>query len=302
MPKTNWDNFEFKDYINVSEIEIGELPKGVSISTMCATCKLGDPKTTKILGPNIVKYLSLCQDDVISIKSNSKVNSLIPEKKKRRSKKKPKEQKKKKGNHFYNQVTVVVRLTHGPTEDISKEPKINLKLFNNGSVQMSGCKSMNGINIALNKILHRLKEVKGVKNEDSITVIKFADSPEIPLGVYKFKVDMINSNYQVNLVINREKFYNLLLQKRIRSSYEPCIRACVIVKYVPPEENEAEKDISIFVFEKGNIIITGAKRKSHIMSSYNYINNIIMDHSHEIEKTDLDSIIMNSEFKDLMAS
>ena len=300
MTKINWEQYEFKDYINVSDIAIGKLPKGISISTMCATCKLGDPKTTKIFGQNIIKYLTLSQDDIIVIKSSDNINSLLPEKKKRCSKKKSKTIKKK-GNHFYNQVTVVIRLTHGPTKALQNEPKINIKLFNNGSIQMSGCKSMNGINIALNKIIHRLKEIKGILNDTSITEIKFFDSPVVPLGVYKFKIDMINSNYQINLVINREKFYNLLLQKKIRSSYEPCIRACVIVKYVPPEENEAEKDISIFVFEKGNIIITGAKRKSHIISSYNYINNIIMDHSHEIQKTDLDSIIMNSEYKDLLS-
>lgn len=295
MPKINWNKIDYIDYIEVAKIEIGQLPKGVCISTMCATAKLG----TILNGEYIKKYLPLDINDIITVKENpEKIRTLIPPKKKRRSKKKVVKIKKK-SNHFYNQTTIVVRITNGPTDDLKSEPRINIKLFNNGSIQMSGCKSINGINIVLNKIIIKLKEIKGIKNDTTITQIKFIESPE-KIGIYKFKVDMINSNYQVNLVINREKFYNLLLKKKIRSSYEPCIRACVIVKYVPKEHNEAEKDVSIFVFEKGNIIITGAKRKSHILSSYDYINNIIMDHSHEIEKTDLDKIIMNSEFKHLM--
>ena len=295
MPKINWNKIDYIDYIEVAKIEIGQLPKGVCISTMCATAKLG----TILNGEYIKKYLPLDINDIITVKENpEKIRTLIPPKKKRRSKKKVVKIKKK-SNHFYNQTTIVVRITNGPTDDLKSEPRINIKLFNNGSIQMSGCKSINGINIVLNKIIIKLKEIKGIKNDTTITQIKFIESPE-KIGIYKFKVDMINSNYQVNLVINREKFYNLLLKKKIRSSYEPCIRACVIVKYVPKEHNKAEKDVSIFVFEKGNIIITGAKRKSHILSSYDYINNIIMDHSHEIEKTDLDKIIMNSEFKHLM--
>ena len=33
--------------------------------------------------------------------------------------------------------------------------------------------------------------------------------------------------------------------------YEKCIRACVIVKYTPPRSNEEEKEVSVFIFEKG---------------------------------------------------
>ena len=49
---------------------------------------------------------------------------------------------------------------------------------------------------------------------------------------------------------------------------------------------DEEKEVSIFVFQKGNIIITGARKKSHIISSYNYINNILLEHSDDINKKD----------------
>jgi TATA-box binding protein (TBP) (component of TFIID and TFIIIB) len=46
-----------------------------------------------------------------------------------------------------------------------------MKLFKNGSIQMSGCKSISGINIGLNKLIVSLKEIK-CKVENNIIVEK----------------------------------------------------------------------------------------------------------------------------------
>lgn len=160
-----------------------------------------------------------------------------------------------------------------------------MKLFKNGSVQMSGCKSLKNINIALNKLIFKLKEVKGKIENDKIVEKTFIDEPE-NISVNDFKIDMINSNYRVNMMIDRDKLYNLLLKKKINSSYEPCIRACVIIKFVPEEDNIDMKKVSVFIFQKGNIIITGAKSGSHIIATYNYVNNILLTHIDEIIKKD----------------
>ena len=119
----------------------------------------------------------------------------------------------------------------------------------------------------------KINEIKFIDNHDKITVTDF-------------KIDMINSNYKVNMQIDRSKLYNLLLKKKIKSSYEPCIRACVIIKYTPLENNDEEKEISVFVFQKGNIIITGARTKNHILAASNYINNILFTHHNDISKKD----------------
>ena len=95
---------------------------------------------------------------------------------------------------------------------------------------------------------------------------------------------MINCNYQVIMEIDRIKLYDLLLKKKIKSSYEPCIRACVIIKYCPEMYNPDQKDVSIFIFQKGNIIITGARSKNQVIYTYNYINKILLDHIGEIIK------------------
>lgn len=289
MSKINWDSIEITDYINVKDNEIDNLPNGVTISTMCSSCNLN----TVINIVNIEKYLELDMNDVLCVKRNiEKIRTLIPDKKKN---KRDKLKLLKNTNHFYNQITIIMRIGNGPIIDWETEPKINLKLFKNGSVQMSGCKSVYGINKVLNKLLYKLQMVKAKIEEGKIVEISYVEDIT-KLNIIKFKIDMINSNYKVNMQIDRPKLFSLLLKKKIKSSYEPCIRACVIIKYTPDINNDEQKEISIFIFQKGNIIITGARRKSHILSAYKYMNDILLTHSDEICKKDEqyeEDIIMN---------
>jgi TATA-box binding protein (TBP) (component of TFIID and TFIIIB) len=283
--KSLWNTFQFIDYLNVDTKEIKDLPDGISISTMCASCKLD----TRLNIPNIEKYLQLNYDDVLTVKMDKeRIRSLIAIKNKPKRIKNTDTKSKQKEttiNHFYNQITVVMRIDNGPTKNINDVPKINMKLFKNGSVQMSGCKSIKSINFVLNKLICRLKEIKA-KMEDGIISEKIFIEDSNSIKVKDFKIDMINSNYQVAMHIDRDKLFNLLLKKKIKSSYEPCIRACVIVKITPLVDNPEQKEISVFVFQKGNIIITGARSKSHIESAYNYMNDIIISYKDDIIKKD----------------
>ena len=280
MAKFSWTDYQFLDLINYKKHEVDNLPSGVSISTMCCSAKIG----SEIDIENIQNYLQLNKNDILTVKLNdSNIRTLLEQKIKNRRKKKV--AKKGKTQKFYNQITVVMRIGYGNTDDINSEKTINMKLFKNGSIQMSGCKRIEDVNTVINKLTYRLKEKKGKLIDNSIKQIEFVKNPE-NISVSDFKIDMINSNYQVNLQIDRSKFYKLLLKKKISASYEKCIRACVIIKYCPPEDNEMEKEISIFVFQKGNIIITGAKSRNQVTSAYNYLNKILLEHADEVSKKD----------------
>lgn len=282
MTDTIWKNYKFTDYLDIKNKEISGLPKGVSISTMCAKCKLG----TKVNLDNIYEHLKLNNDDILTVKINKeKERTILPIKiKKRRTTKKKITGK---SNPFYNQITIVVRVYEGDKDIIIKKgekcmdkiKKINIKLFKNGSIQISGVKKLKYTNRALNKLIYRLSEI----NND----INFVEDYD-KLTIYDFSIYMINSNYKINFHINRKKLFDILKKKKIKSSYEKCIRACVIVKYCPKIKNKEEKEVSLFLFEKGNIIITGARNLEHIIESYNYMNNIILEQIEEIIKKDED--------------
>jgi TATA-box binding protein (TBP) (component of TFIID and TFIIIB) len=276
----DWKNYNYKQYIVPDEMMF-KLPKGVSISTMCAKCKLG----TELNIDLIKNHMNLSEDDILTFKiNNDNMRTLIEaKKKKRRTKRKTKTS----SNPFYNQITVVIRINEGPYENMHDEPKINLKLFKNGSVQISGLKNIEYANKALNKLIYCLSQVKGKMIDGKIEEVSFVENKN-KLGIFDFEIYMINSNYMVNLMIDRTKLYALLLMKKIKASYEKCVRACVNIKYVPPEHNNEEKDVSVFIFEKGNIIITGARNFYHVIATYDYINNILLSHIDDIIKKDDD--------------
>ena len=286
MNTFSWNTYPFIDYLDVDKHEVNKLPKGVTISTITCSCKPG--LGTNVDLDNIYKYLTLNSDDILKIKvDNTKIKSLIPSKPKKRRTKKTIISKKKAAatRQFYHQITIVVRVDEGKYKDLNDVEKINIKVFRNGSLQMSGVNQISYANKAINKLIYRLKQVKGKMVDGEIKQIKFVEDPS-KLSIGAFKVDMINTNYEVNMQIDRDKLYNLLLKMKVKASYEKCIRACVIIKYTPTVNNPMEKDISIFVFQKGNIIITGAKSREHVISAYNYINDILVDHSYEINKNE----------------
>lgn len=274
---------EMKELINIDKLEINNLPEGVKVATMCCSCFLG----SKLDLDNIEKYMLLNENDILTVKRNKDSIRTLIELKKPSKRNNADNKKKKDGvnviNNFYNSITLIVRVNEGDTKNINLEPKINIKLFKNGSMQMSGCKNINNVNKVLLKVLERLGQVKGKLEEGEIKEITFAEEID-KLGIFNFKIDMIYCNYRISIQIDREKLHELLKKKKVKVIYEPCSRACVIIKYTPNTDNVDNKEVSIFIFKKGNIIITGARSRAQVIEAYNYINNIIITHSDEIIK------------------
>lgn len=268
------------ELIDISKLEINNLPEGVKVATMCCSCFLG----SKLDLDNIEKYMLLNTNDILMVKRNKdSIRTLIELKKQSKRNNLTVKKKLNTVNNFYNSITLIVRVTNGSSENLNLEPKINVKLFKNGSMQMSGCKNINNVNIVLKKILTRLKEIKGKIENEKITEISFIEEVD-KLGIYNFKIDMIYCNYKISIQIDREKLHDLLKKKKVKCIYEPCSRACVIIKYTPSVDNLENKETSIFIFKKGNIIITGARSRTQVIEAYNYINNILVTHSDEITK------------------
>jgi len=234
---------------------------------------------------NIYTYLKLDKTSVFTVKYKNNVKSLEVQKKK----------KKKKKNCFQNQMTVEIK------PDLPKYPdsKVSLKIFKNGSIQMSGIKCIQACNTVLTKFITELSREYGVIEDGKIEEIRFIDNIDI-LEIYSFKIDMINSGFQLNYEVNRENLYNHLLECKIECKFEPSIHAGVNIKFAP---TGAEKKVSIFVFESGNIIITGAKKVNNILESYNYISKFMEDNKQIVQKSKICEMLrdnISSELKEMI--
>lgn len=256
----NYNDTDKVDYIDVNYLHMNRLPDNVKISTISSTCKID----TKFDAANIFDTLIVDDINIDKMKYGNKLklSDGIYE-----LKSKPK-----KRVHFFNQITVVIIL-----ESLRK---INVKLFKNGAIQMTGCKNVDDYNILFNKILYILKK----NRTDENNLLELKDKYIIS----DFKINMINSNFNVNFNINRDKLYNYLLKKNVKCRYEPCNHACVNIK-IP--SNIDTNEISIFVFEKGSIIITGAKSGDHILEAHNYIINELNSMKSNITKIEVINVL-----------
>jgi TATA-box binding protein (TBP) (component of TFIID and TFIIIB) len=221
---------------------------------------------------NISKYIDLDRETIVAVKCGPDIDSYraLEECKKKQIKRRTKRK------SFYNQVTLVIN---------SINKNINVKLFLNGAIQITGCHSPKQAEYALIKLFDKLKVIKGIFNKNgSITPKQFVseiDKLDIK-NVYDFKTVMINSNFNIGFRIDRDKLYDILLKDKYECSYDPIIHACVDIRY----KYDNDKKISIFVFESGAIIITGSNHFQHILDTYKHINVYLLSHYNNIVKTD----------------
>ncbi len=193
--------------------------------------------------------------------------------------KNPRKHKEKK--FFYNQLTL----------HIYKGKIVNVKLFNNGRIQMTGLKQkQQGIDI-----IHMLLQYLGKLSENKRKDILDNINPEIR----ESRIVLINSDFDIRFKINREILHRLIVSRGYYSSYEPTIYPGVNIKYYfnPKHDNcgickctfpcngkgkGCCKKITIAVFNSGKIIITGGQSYEHLNTAYSFIKDIINERRDEL--------------------
>ena len=115
-----------------------------------------------------------------------------------------------------------------------------------------------------------------------------------------YKIVLINSDYDIGYEIKRSELHQILVNEYdIYSSYEPCIYPGVNIKYYYNKDTEGSsnagickcndncngkgcghgdglcKKITIVVFMSGQIMITGARNRDHILICYNFITKML---------------------------
>lgn len=258
--------------------ELEELPSDLLISTATITCK------TSVLYnvENIGLYFNDFDDIIIGKKyGNRHVSDIINTKK---NKTKKEESKK----NFYNQVSLIInssRLNDPNHTDISKIKTINVKLFINGSIQMTGCKHIQNVEKTLEILFEKLKKKKAILNDNNKFEIKSFIINEKDkellniLNVRDFQIRMINTNFNINFKINRQRLHEILLANNIDTSFDSINHAYINIKYTIPN---SIKVVSIFIFESGAITIAGANNCYQVIQAYNFINKIILQNYFKI--------------------
>ena len=160
---------------------------------------------------------------------------------------------------FFNQATLSFRDT------ISSK---SIKIFSNGKIHMTGCKSVYEFAKVARTVCEFLKPFSPGDND-----IELVD----------FTINLINVNFTIGIdkedVISLQKVKDLLLTQRIDATYSSDNHAGCIVKY-PTEDGQLN---SILIFRGGSINLSGIKSFENVEKTFDFIVRFINDHYDEIK-------------------
>ena len=213
-----------------------------------------------------------------------------------------------KPKRFSNQATTVLKIYP------ERAVYVNMKVFNNGKVQMTGVKEMSDGVVAIEcliAIIRRIHaevaariETKAAADEEAKNVVV---DPAV-LAASNYAIHLINSDFRVNFEIKRELLHRTLVDEyHNKCTYEPCIYPGVKLQYyynpalaegLTPNGNcqcpgsactgrkrsLVCKKITISVFQSGCIIITGANCIPQIEACYAFISDVLRKHMTAVKK------------------
>jgi TATA-box binding protein (TBP) (component of TFIID and TFIIIB) len=194
---------------------------------------------------------------------------------------------------FYNQCTLLLYSDYNNNQ-------INLKVFCNGSITMTGCKDENDGVYVIKKLISELKKH---------SQIFMYDEDQGDISMDNFGITMINSDYFVGFRLDLIKLEEVLVNKYgLFFSYDPKFYAAVKISFMWNEEAEINNGIcqcekkcivskkktiksknkcsiiTIAVFNSGKIIITGSNTIEKTRAAYKFINNILKESYADIVK------------------
>lgn len=252
-----------------------EINKDLRISTMTMISQI----TTNICLSKFYENIDI-NENIIYIEYGSNEPKGEPYKKRKEKKNL------KKKNHFYNQITLNILL----------DKFVNVKVFNNGRIQMTGIKNEKNCEKIIKLII---SEINKLSNDKKLEIVDCED-----IKINHSQIVLINSDFDIKMNINNDKLQKIIIEKGYYSSYEPLIYPGVNIKYYYNEEknnngicncdrqcdgkgkNGLCKKITIAVFTSGKIIITGGSKIEHLNMAYKFIKTIIENNKKELVITE----------------
>ncbi len=203
---------------------------------------------------------------------------------------------KKPSKRFDNQLTIVYK-----KNDITS---INIKVFRNGNVQMTGVKNINEGSEMVDLLIDIIKNIHTIKNDVVSNIDDLKNS--------KYKIGLINTDFKIGFEIKRDNLFKVMINDFNNiTSYEPCIYPGVKIQYFWNSENViGERDgvcrcenkcflkkksgtgfgrdnckkITLACFQSGAIIITGSQKTDQIEECYSFINKVLYENVDKIIK------------------
>ena len=171
---------------------------------------------------------------------------------------------------FYNCFVVLVRIF---CEDISTYKEFHVKIFNTGKLEIPGIQNDKYLKNLLDKLVSILDGI-------GLSGVTYNNA--------KGETVLINSNFDCNFYINRDKLFDILkYQYKLQSIYDPCAYPGIQNKIFFNYEGEVHPEISSFtssanvhtisfmIFRTGSILIVGKCDDENLYKVYEFLKNLL---------------------------
>ena len=284
-------NKEFDEFLSrCTYIDIERLPQNnFTISTMTITTFFVDEINIKMIFQRII-----LDDEIKYIENGKNVRGDKIKKKKKYNIQKKKiisddKRKLNKGNPFSNQVSIGFYCNI--KEHFHNKP-ICVKIFKNGRIQMTGCKSLEEVKITYEKLY---KKINNIKTEFYLNLNQIINIYPVKnmkkVKDIKINVEMVNGTFTTNFKINLNKL-NFKL-KEIYDDNEIFIKnkktqlICYLTKFKYfNEKKKKDKIPSVFIYNSGSINIIAINLEI-LMKSYELISNFMNKYYKELIEVEI---------------
>ena len=192
----------------------------------------------------------------------------------------------KKKSAFYNCFVLILRIN--VHKNINKGNNSNkcvlfkefhVKIFNTGKLEIPGIKTDEELMMVLNLLVEILNKYNDI---------------DIDYDNSKSETVLINSNFNSNFYINREKLFNIMKYKyKIQAVFDPCSYPGIQSKLFfddngvysesTTEDNFKRKNISFMIFRTGSILIVGKCEEINLYKVYDYLKELLHNEYNEIK-------------------
>lgn len=204
---------------------------------------------------------------------------------------------------FDNQATVIINMINN---DVQYYP--NIKIFRNGSVQMTGIRTPTDGEKITEIIATEIKRICVENSTDVIVDYK----PEVleKIKPNDFSIRMINCDFAFPYKVRRKKLHELLISEKYNNacSFQPVDYPGVKLQYYWNQDikcayngrclceiqcegkgngvscNQCKK-VTVSVFDSGKVLITGANTFVQVNCAFDYINKVVSENEKKLKKT-----------------
>ena len=214
---------------------------------------------------------------------------------------------------FDNQLTVIYKM---------EESKLNVKIFKNGNIQITGVKRIEQVSKMIEVIAIFIRKIYETVTKNIILVKLNKENEPITdedfsidnIYMHNDKIALINSDFVVGFQIKRDNLFKLIQEEYgMKVSYEPVIYPGAKLCYYWNSSNDKKngicycstpcvegkssghgdcncKKVTIACFQSGKIIITGGNTIEQVDDAYECINKILYDNVDIIEQNPVKEI------------